>query len=149
MNCFINSPFSQTLISGNEYKKLLRKTPVSVCMNKTSEENGDNKRRQILKFATVLSALSVFNTKPAVAEKTAVWERVSMPVDTVLFDLDFVKDAPKHGWLVGLHAICQANGTAVPAAAASSASSSARPPPPRSGPTLTHSASAASRPAPS
>merc|ERR1712205_214260 len=101
MNCFINSPFSQTLISGNEYKKLLRKTPVSVCMNKTSEENGDNKRRQILKFATVLSALSVFNTKPAVAEKTAVWERVSMPVDTVLFDLDFVKDAPKHGWLVG------------------------------------------------
>merc|ERR1719287_376080 len=101
MNCFVLNSFSQTLISGNEYKKLLRKTPVSVCMNKTSEENGDNKRRQILKFATVLSALSVFNTKPAVAEKTAVWERVSMPVDTVLFDLDFVKDAPKHGWLVG------------------------------------------------
>jgi len=101
MNCFINSPFSQTLISGNEYKKLLRKTPLSICMNKSSEENGDNKRRQILKFATALSALSIFNTKPATADKTAAWERISLPVDTVLFDLDFVKDAPKHGWLVG------------------------------------------------
>jgi ABC-type multidrug transport system fused ATPase/permease subunit len=31
----------------------------------------------------------------------ATWERITLPVDTVLFDLDFVKDEPQHGWLVG------------------------------------------------
>merc|ERR1711976_1044093 len=34
-------------------------------------------------------------------KNTPKWKQINLPVDTVLFDLDFVKDSPKHGWLVG------------------------------------------------
>lgn len=37
----------------------------------------------------------------ASAKNSSNWEKVDLPIDTVLFDLDFVKDDPNHGWLVG------------------------------------------------
>jgi len=70
-------------------------------MTDDSVTQENNKRRQILKFAATISSISLFGNKSALAEKPAAWTRISLPVDTVLFDLDFVKDAPEHGWLVG------------------------------------------------
>lgn len=70
-------------------------------MTKDSESNKNNKRRDILKFAATISSMSLVTQKTVLAAKAASWERISLPVDTVLFDLDFVKTAPEHGWLVG------------------------------------------------
>merc|ERR1712216_37646 len=101
MNCFIKSPFSESLISGNVYKKTARKNQSPLRMTDDSVTQENNKRRQILKFAATISSISLFGNKSALADKSAAWTRVSLPVDTVLFDLDFVKDTPEHGWLVG------------------------------------------------
>ena len=101
MNCFINSSFSETLISGNVYRKTSRKNHSSFRMANNNEIQENNKRRQILKFAATISTISLLGNKTTLAEKPATWTRISLPVDTVLFDLDFVKDAPEHGWLVG------------------------------------------------
>jgi photosystem II stability/assembly factor-like uncharacterized protein len=98
---FIKSPFSESLISGNVYKKTARKNQSPLRMTDDSVTQENNKRRQILKFAATISSISLFGNKSALAEKPAAWTRISLPVDTVLFDLDFVKDAPEHGWLVG------------------------------------------------
>jgi|Transcript_86106 photosystem II stability/assembly factor-like uncharacterized protein len=101
MNCFINSSFSETFILGNDCKKISRKSQSSISMTTGSELSQYTKRRDILKFVATISSMSIFNSKTVIATKTASWERISLPVDTVLFDLDFVKDAPEHGWLVG------------------------------------------------
>lgn len=101
MYCFINNAFSKTLIFKKGGKKNIPLNQLSLCMIDESKINETNNRRDILKIAATLSSLSIFNTKPVFAEKPAAWERISLPVDTVLFDLDFVKDAPEHGWLVG------------------------------------------------
>jgi len=101
MNCFIYTTGSETLVLGNEYKKINRKSPLSLRMTKNSESNKNNKRRDILKFAATISSMSIVTQKTVLAAKAASWERISLPVDTVLFDLDFVKTAPEHGWLVG------------------------------------------------
>jgi len=101
MNCFIYTTCSKTLVLGNEYKKINRKSPFSLRMTKDSESNKNNKRRDILKFAATISSMSLVTQKTVLAAKAASWERISLPVDTVLFDLDFVKTAPEHGWLVG------------------------------------------------
>merc|ERR1719478_1958471 len=101
MNCFIKNPFSESLISGNIYKKTARKNQSPLRMTDDSVTQENNKRRQILKFAATISSISLFGNKSALAEKPAAWTRISLPVDTVLFDLDFVKDASEHGWLVG------------------------------------------------
>lgn len=101
MNCFIYTTGSETLVLGNEYKKINRKSPFSLRMTKDSESNKNNKRRDILKFAATISSMSLVTQKTVLAAKAASWERISLPVDTVLFDLDFVKTAPEHGWLVG------------------------------------------------
>jgi photosystem II stability/assembly factor-like uncharacterized protein len=101
MNCFINNAFSETLLQKGDRKKIGRGNQLFLCMNKSSELENTNKRRDILKFAAAFSSISLLGKNPALAEKSAPWERISLPVDTVLFDLDFVKDSPEHGWLVG------------------------------------------------
>merc|ERR1719287_296096 len=101
MNCFVLNSFSESLILSNDNRKVLRQASLSLRMNKNSQCRENNGRRNILKTAAAVSSLSIFNAKFASAEKTGTWERISLPVDTVLFDLDFVKDAPEHGWLVG------------------------------------------------
>jgi photosystem II stability/assembly factor-like uncharacterized protein len=101
MNCFINSTFSEVLTLGNEKKKLSRNNRLSLHMNKNSNSYENNNRRDFIKLPAAMYSLSVLGTKAASAEKSGAWEKVSLPVDTVLFDLDFVKDDPKHGWLVG------------------------------------------------
>ena len=70
-------------------------------MTESSRINETKKRRDILKFAAAFSSIPVFGSHPVSAEKVATWERITLPVDTVLIDLDFVKDEPQHGWLVG------------------------------------------------
>jgi len=101
MNCFINSTFSEVLTLGNEKKKLSRNNRLSLHMNKNANSYENNNRRDFIKLPAAMYSLSVLGTKSASAEKSGAWEKVSLPVDTVLFDLDFVKDDPKHGWLVG------------------------------------------------
>jgi photosystem II stability/assembly factor-like uncharacterized protein len=82
-------------------KKLSRNNRLSLHMNKNSNSYENNNRRDFIKLPAAMYSLSVLGTKAASAEKSGAWEKVSLPVDTVLFDLDFVKDDPKHGWLVG------------------------------------------------
>jgi len=101
MNCFINSGISEVLTLGNGQKKLNRNNGLSLQMNKNVYSYENNNRRDFIKLPAAIYSLSVVGTKAASAEKAGAWEKVSLPVDTVLFDLDFVKDDPKHGWLVG------------------------------------------------
>ena len=101
MNCFIHNCFSETLILKKDQKKFDRKKKLKLSMTESSRINETKKRRDILKFAAAFSSIPVFGSQPASAEKAATWERITLPVDTVLFDLDFVKDEPQHGWLVG------------------------------------------------
>jgi len=101
MNCFIHNCFSETLILKKDQKKFDRKKKLKLSMTEISRINEIKKRRDILKFAAAFSSIPVFGSQPASAEKAATWERITLPVDTVLFDLDFVKDEPQHGWLVG------------------------------------------------
>ena len=59
-------------------------------------------RRKIFQILTAgISLLAPFRSVNAKEIKNKKWEQIEIPVDTVLFDLDFVKDDPKHGWLVG------------------------------------------------
>jgi len=101
MNCFIHNCFSETLILKKEQKKFDRKNKLKLAMTESSKINEIKKRRDILKFAAAFSSIPIFGSQPVSAEKVATWERITLPVDTVLFDLDFVKDEPQHGWLVG------------------------------------------------
>lgn len=101
MNCFIHNCFSETLILKKDQKKFDRKNKLKLAMMESSRINEIKKRRDILKFAAAFSSIPVFCSQPVSAEKVATWERITLPVDTVLFDLDFVKDEPQHGWLVG------------------------------------------------
>lgn len=101
MNCFIHNCFSETLILKKDQKKFDRKNKLKLAMTESSRINEIKKRRDILKFAAAFSSIPVFCSQPVSAEKVATWERITLPVDTVLFDLDFVKDEPQHGWLVG------------------------------------------------
>jgi len=101
MNCFINSGISEVLTLVNGQKKLNRNNRLSLQMNKNVNSYENNKRRDFIKLPAAIYSLSVVGTKAASAEKAGAWEKVSLPVDTVLFDLDFVKDDRKHGWLVG------------------------------------------------
>mmetsp|Transcript_40779 Transcript_40779/g.100200 ORF Transcript_40779/g.100200 Transcript_40779/m.100200 type:complete len:371 (+) Transcript_40779:1-1113(+) len=69
---------------------------------KSKKHVKSNPRRkifQVLSFgsASIPSFLS-FKANASVKKK---WEQIEIPVDNVLFDLDFVKDSPMHGWLVG------------------------------------------------
>jgi photosystem II stability/assembly factor-like uncharacterized protein len=101
MNCFIHNCFSETLILKKDQKKFDRKKKLKLSMTEISRINEIKKRRDILKFAAAFSSIPVFGSQPVSAEKMPTWERITLPVDTVLFDLDFVKDEPQHGWLVG------------------------------------------------
>jgi photosystem II stability/assembly factor-like uncharacterized protein len=101
MNCFIHNCFSETLILKKDQKKFDRKNKLNLSMTESSRINESKKRRDILKFATAFSSIPFFGSQPVSAERVATWERITLPVDTVLFDLDFVKDEPQHGWLVG------------------------------------------------
>merc|ERR1711998_183264 len=101
MNCFIFNSLPKYLISGKDSKKNLPKNQVSLLMSNEPKATENKMRRDLLKDVTAISSMSFLKRQPASAEKVAAWERIALPVDTVLFDLDFVKDAPNHGWLVG------------------------------------------------
>mmetsp|Transcript_8787 Transcript_8787/g.20740 ORF Transcript_8787/g.20740 Transcript_8787/m.20740 type:complete len:277 (+) Transcript_8787:141-971(+) len=81
-------------------KIFLGKTRLSMTNKENIKENSE--RREIVKVLSITSLLG-FPHKKALAEEknSSKWKQISLPVDTVLFDLDFVKDSPKHGWLVG------------------------------------------------
>ena len=100
MNCFINNILPEVKTSRNDRKNLTKTNKLSLYMNNNIDLNENNKRRDFLKLPAAFFSLSIAN-KSASAEKSTSWKNVTLPVDTVLFDLDFVKDDPKHGWLVG------------------------------------------------
>jgi len=100
MNCFVNNILPEVKASGNYRKSLTKTNRLSLFMNNNIDLNDNNKRRDFLKLPAAFFSLSIAN-KSASAEKSTSWKNVTLPVDTVLFDLDFVKDDPKHGWLVG------------------------------------------------
>jgi photosystem II stability/assembly factor-like uncharacterized protein len=60
-------------------------------------------RKNLNKIFTSFITSLPFQLKNASAkeENAKNWKQVKLPVDTVLFDLDFVKNSPNHGWLVG------------------------------------------------
>lgn len=59
-------------------------------------------RRKILNFFSLGAIIfnPLFKNQVSAQEKKN-WELIKIPVDTVLFDMDFVKDSPLHGWIVG------------------------------------------------
>jgi len=71
-------------------------------LENSNENYLEKSRRNVLKFFSFTSFIlnPIFNIL-AHAEEEKNWEIVKIPVDTVLYDIDFVKDSPQHGWLVG------------------------------------------------
>mmetsp|Transcript_18823 Transcript_18823/g.47478 ORF Transcript_18823/g.47478 Transcript_18823/m.47478 type:complete len:410 (-) Transcript_18823:205-1434(-) len=61
----------------------------------------ENRRKVFQILAAGSTLLTPFLSAQAKEKKSKKWEQIEIPVDTVLFDLDFVKDDPQHGWLVG------------------------------------------------
>merc|ERR1711966_241372 len=73
-----------------------------LCMNKKNENLENSSRREAIQVLSLGPLLSFPLKKAFAQEKNSTkWKQINLPVDTVLFDLDFVKDSPKHGWLVG------------------------------------------------
>lgn len=101
MNCFVNNVLPEVLTLGIDKKSLKKTNSVSLFMNNNMNINDNNKRRDFFKIPAAFFSFSIFKNRPVFAEKPVSWKNVTLPVDTVLFDLDFVKDDPKHGWLVG------------------------------------------------
>jgi photosystem II stability/assembly factor-like uncharacterized protein len=91
--------FSNEKISSNP-KNFCRK--IKISMKEKNENIEDLDRRAAIKIVSFGSLIS-FPFKRVFAEEknNSKWKQINLPVDTVLFDLDFVKDSPKHGWLVG------------------------------------------------
>jgi len=101
MNCFVNNVLPEVLTLGIDKKSLKKTNSVSIFMNNNMDINDNHKRRDFFRIPAAFFSFSIFKNKPVFAEKPVSWKNVTLPVDTVLFDLDFVKDDPKHGWLVG------------------------------------------------
>jgi len=69
---------------------------------KNNDQFKSQTRRKIVQILSGGSAMvASFLPFKANANDKKNWEKIEIPVDTVLFDLDFVKDSPMHGWLVG------------------------------------------------
>ena len=101
MNCFVNNVLPEVLALGIDKKSIKKTNSVSIFMNNNMDINDNHKRRDFFRIPAAFFSFSIFKNKPVFAEKPVSWKNVTLPVDTVLFDLDFVKDDPKHGWLVG------------------------------------------------
>jgi len=101
MNCFVNNVLPEVLALGIDKKSLKKTNSISIFMNNNMDINDNHKRRDFFKIPAAFFSFSIFKNRPVFAEKPVSWKNVTLPVDTVLFDLDFVKDDPKHGWLVG------------------------------------------------
>merc|ERR1711998_690358 len=88
-------------------KDASRKTFCLNCIDMKGANNEENKfnlsRKNLNKIFTSFIASLPLQLKNANAkeENAKNWKQVKLPVDTVLFDLDFVKNSPNHGWLVG------------------------------------------------
>jgi photosystem II stability/assembly factor-like uncharacterized protein len=73
-----------------------------LCMKKEIEDLQNSSRREAVQVLSLGSLVSLPLKQAFAEEKNSTkWKQINLPVDTVLFDLDFVKDSPKHGWLVG------------------------------------------------
>jgi len=70
---------------------------------KNKENSSENpERRKLIQALTATTIITPPLKNVSAKEKSIQnWKQVKIPVDTVLFDLDFVKDSPNHGWLVG------------------------------------------------
>mmetsp|Transcript_17416 Transcript_17416/g.41979 ORF Transcript_17416/g.41979 Transcript_17416/m.41979 type:complete len:397 (-) Transcript_17416:325-1515(-) len=71
-------------------------------LNCSLENKFFSTRKKIIELFTIGAGLILApSSSKAAPKKLGNWEKINLPVDTVLFDLDFVKDDPQHGWLVG------------------------------------------------
>jgi len=103
--CFNIASFSRLIQNKKNnftIKHKYQKRSIQMCLKNNNEFNLKPSRRtlfNLLSIGTMVSN-SLFNFQ-VYAEEKKNWELIKMPVDTVLFDMDFVKDSPQHGWLVG------------------------------------------------
>ena len=83
-------------------KHLNRKDSIRMNLKNNKLNYLEKSRRNILRFFSFSSVIlnPLFNVS-TYAEEKKNWELIKIPVDTVLFDIDFVKDSSQHGWLVG------------------------------------------------
>ena len=101
---FVNSGssiFSKNDICNRSLYNKFRSNKSSINMIQNHYFSTTNRRNlfgfisfNFLFFNNLLKSSAFLNEKKK-------WELITMPVDTVLFDLDFIKNSPGHGWLVG------------------------------------------------
>lgn len=100
---FVNNSVEQ-LTFRNKFKKtnLISKQNNLIKLNCLSTEKFFSSRKKLIEILS-FGALLPFSSSSAnaVAKNSSNWQKIELPIDTVLFDLDFVKDDPQHGWLVG------------------------------------------------
>lgn len=101
---FVNLP-AKKLSTVDSHKKIFKTSYTRnnvVDLNCSMDKKIFSTRKKIMEFFTVGVGLFFTPKLANAASKNLVnWEKIDLPVDTVLFDLDFVKDDPQHGWLVG------------------------------------------------
>ena len=89
----------------NDYyinKKNIRNEKVIKTLSCSSNDKNFPSRKNFIDLMTIGTGFFLNNSSVgASAKNSSNWEKVDLPIDTVLFDLDFVKDDPNHGWLVG------------------------------------------------
>jgi len=89
----------------NDYyinKKNIRNEKVIKTLACSSNDKNFPSRKNFIDLMTIGTGFFLNNSSVgASAKNSSNWEKVDLPIDTVLFDLDFVKDDPNHGWLVG------------------------------------------------
>jgi len=89
----------------NDYyinRKNIRNEKVIKTLSCSSNNKNFPSRKNFIDLMAIGTGFFLNNSPvEASVKNSSNWEKVDLPIDTVLFDLDFVKDDPNHGWLVG------------------------------------------------
>lgn len=90
-------PFFETKRKSFDAKKIKR----IEMKNEFNEILNQSKRKFFKNIALYNALLFPLTNVQAIDAKNSKWQKIDLPIDTVLFDLDFVKNSPEHGWLIG------------------------------------------------
>lgn len=102
--CFLSSHIpakSLGKIAASKRTSCLNSINMKVANGRRTKFNVSRKNLNKIFTSFVTSLPFQLKNANAKEENAKNWKQVKLPVDTVLFDLDFVKNSPNHGWLVG------------------------------------------------
>lgn len=104
--------FSGSATAGRRASALGRSATGSSRIVAIAAEPG---RRELLATGSAALAVSLLaSPSPASAglfggsAKKSAWTQVDIPVDSILFDVEFDTNQPEHGWIVGNKGTCRA-----------------------------------------